>query len=372
MHSALTSFIALLRKELLAVLKDPANRLILVVPVILQSLLFGYAATYDLVDVPYALYDESRSVSSAQLVARLEGTGVFRRVAGVATGAELARTVERGDALMVLHIGADFERRLLALQPAPVQLILDARNSTTASSAAGYVNAVVADFNAELRTRLNLPGPPIAVTSRAWFNPNLETRWNFMPALIASLSMIQVLLLSALSVAREREQGTFDQLLVTPLAPLAIMAGKALPPMAIGLVQSSIVFVVTRWWFDVPLIGSLASLYGGLLLFMLAGVGLGLSISAIALNMQQAMLYTFVLLMPMMLLSGLMTPVRNMPEALQLATLANPLRFGIDIVRRVYLEGVGLAQLPGDVVPLLLIAALTMPAAAWLFRHRLT
>lgn len=370
-NSALTSFAALLRKELLAVLKDPANRLILIVPVIVQSLLFGYAATYDLVDVPYALFDESRSVSSAKLVARLEGTGVFHRVAGITSSADIARTVENGDALMVLHLGADFERRLLAGQPAPVQLILDARNSTTASSAAGYVNAIVADFNAELRTRLGLPGPPITVVSRAWFNPNLETRWNFMPALIASLSMIQVLLLSALSVAREREQGTFDQLLVTPLSPLAIMAGKALPPMLIGLVQSTIVLVVTRWWFEVPLVGSYASLYGGLLLFMLAGVGLGLSISAVALNMQQAMLYTFVLLMPMMLLSGLMTPIRNMPEVLQLATLVNPLRFGIDIVRRVYLEGAGLAQLYGDVVPLLLIAALTMPTAAWLFRHRL-
>jgi len=370
MH-ALTPFIALVRKELLAVLKDPANRLILIVPVILQSLLFGYAATYDLVDVPYALFDESRSVSSADLAARLEGTGVFHRVAGPGTIAEIARTVEIGDALLVLHIGADFEQRLLAGQAAPVQLILDARNSTTAGSAAGYIGAVVADFNRDLRRRLGLAGPPVTVETRAWFNPNLETRWNFMPALIASLSMIQVLLLAALSVAREREQGTFDQLLVTPLSPLAIMAGKALPPMLIGLVQSSIVFAVTRHWFDVPLVGSLANLYGGLLLFMLAGVGLGLSISAVSLNMQQAMLYTFVLLMPMMLLSGLMTPIQNMPEVLQLATYANPLRFGIDIVRRIYLEGVGLADLAGDVVPLLVIAALTMPAAAWMFRHRL-
>ena len=135
MRAALTSFAALLRKELLAVLKDPANRIILIVPVILQSLLFGYAATYDLVDVPYALYDESRSVASARLVARLEGTGVFQRVAGIGNNADLARSVENGDALMVLHIAADFERRLLAGEPAPVQLILDARNSTTASSA---------------------------------------------------------------------------------------------------------------------------------------------------------------------------------------------------------------------------------------------
>ncbi|MBS0448423.1 MAG: ABC transporter permease [Proteobacteria bacterium] len=359
-------FVALVRKELLAVLKDPANRLILVVPVILQSLLFGYAATYDLADAPYALLDESRSVSSAELVARLDGNGMFRRVATLASPAQIAGPVEHGDALMVLHIPADFERRLLTGRAAPVQLILDARNSTTAGSAAAYANAIVAAYDAERGAR-----PPIDVVTRAWFNPNLETRWNFMPALIASLSMIQVLLLAALSVAREREQGTFDQLLVTPLSPLAIMAGKALPPLLIGLVQSSIVLTVTRWWFDVPMAGSLASLYGGLLLFIVAGVGVGLSISAVALDMQQAMLYTFVLLMPLMLLSGLMTPIRNMPDVLQVATYANPLRYGIDLVRRVYLEGAGVAALATDAIGLVLIAAATMPAAAWLFRHRL-
>jgi ABC-2 type transport system permease protein len=192
-----------------------------------------------------------------------------------------------------------------------------------------------------------------------------------LPGMVAALSMLQTLLLSALSVAREREQGSFDQLLVTPMSPLEIMAGKALAPVLIGLAQSTIILLVTALWFKVPLAGSLLTLYAGLGLFTLASVGIGLSISAVSLNMQQAMLYTFVLIMPMMLLSGLTTPVRNMPPLLQTLTLANPLRFAIDLVQRVYLEGVGLRVVALDLLPMLLIAAVTLPLAAWLFRHRL-
>jgi ABC-2 type transport system permease protein len=250
-------------------------------------------------------------------------------------------------------------------------LLLDARNSTTANAAAAYVGAIVDAFNAEQQQQRGGAPPPLAIETRAWYNPNLETRWNFMPALIASLSMLQTLLLCALSVAREREQGTFDQLLVTPLTPLEIMIGKAVPPMLIGLVQSTLVLLVTRFWFHIPMAGSVVTLYIGLAAFIIAAVGIGLAISALSLNMQQAMLYTFVLLMPMMLLSGLTTPVATMPRVLQIATLVNPLRFGIDMVRRVYLEGAGLAVLIPDLVPLLLIAAITLPTAAWLFRNRL-
>ena len=252
-----------------------------------------------------------------------------------------------------------------------MQLILDARNSNTAGAAAGYVGAVVDAFNARLRQQHGLAPPPLSIETRAWFNPNLETRWNLVPALIVSLSMLQTLMLTALSVAREREQGTFDQLLVTPLGPSEIMIGKALPPILIGLVESTLVLLVALFWFRIPMAGSLLTLYSGLVVFIVAGVGIGLAISALSATMQQAMLYTFVVLMPMMLLSGLTTPVRNMPAVLQFATFANPLRFGIDVVRRVYLEGVDLAAVASDFVPLLILSAITLPAAAWLFRHRL-
>jgi ABC-2 type transport system permease protein len=361
----------LCRKELLTILKDPATRAILVAPAIMQSLVFGYGATYDLTDVPYALLDQSRNGASSELIAHLDSTGVFHRVATLRSQADIRDVIDTEKALLVVQIPADFEQRLSAGQTAAIQLILDARNSNTAGSAAGYVSAVVERYNAGLRTRAGAQPPSLTVESRAWFNPNLETRWNLLPGMIAALSMLQTLLLTALSVAREREQGTFDQLLVTPMSPLEIMIGKALPPVLVGLVQSSLVLLVALFWFRIPMAGSLLTLYTGLLFFTVASVGIGLSISAVSANMQQAMLYAFVLLMPLMLLSGLTTPVRNMPQVLQVATLANPLRFAIDLVQRVYLEGVGLGTVWHNLIPLAVIAAITLPLAAWLFRHRL-
>jgi ABC-2 type transport system permease protein len=360
--------VSLCRKELLAILKDPANRVILVVPSLVESFLFGYAATFDLTNVPYAVLDQSRGAVSTELIARLDGTGVFHRVATLQTQSDIARVIDSQQALLVIHFGPRFGEQLNLEERAPVQLILDARNSNTAGSAAGYIGAIVESFN---MAQLGSTGPPLTVESRAWFNPNLETRWNILPGLIASLSMIQTLMLSALSVARERENGTFDQLLVTPFTPMEIMIGKAIPTITIGLVQSTIVLLVALWWFEIPMAGSLGTLYTGLVFFTIASVGLGLSISAVSVNMQQAMLYTFMLIMPLILLSGLATPVRNMPQFLQVATLANPLRFAIDLVQRVYLEGVGLLMVIHDLIPLLIISAITLPLAAWLFRNRL-
>ncbi|WP_035881675.1 ABC transporter permease [Cupriavidus metallidurans] len=362
----LAQIAALIRKELLAIVKDPASRAILLAPALMQSLLFGYGATYDLTHVPYALLDQSRGAASTELLTRLDGTGVFQRVATLASPRQIADVIDANDALMVLSIPSDFENLLATGQQAPLQVILDGRNSTTAGAAAGYVGSIVADYN-----KRRTGGGGVTVERRAWFNPNLESRWNLMPAMIAALSMLQTLLLAALSVAREREQGTFDQLLVTPLTPMQILIGKALPSIFIGLIQSTIIFLVIRFWFQIPMNGSVWLMYGGLLMFNFAAVGIGLSISALSLTMQQAMLYTFLLIMPLMLLSGLLTPAKNMPAILQAATYVNPLRFGISIVRRVYLEGAGLADVAVEFIPLLVVAAITLPLAAWLFRHRL-
>jgi ABC-2 type transport system permease protein len=363
----LLQVVALIRKEFLALLKDPATRAILFVPALMQALLFGYGATFDLTHVPYAVLDQSRSMASSELLARLDGTGVFFREATLTAPRQIAEVIDSGTVLLVLSIPADFETRLAAGVSAPLQVILDGRNSSTAGAAAGYVGAIVAGYNQ------NMSGvaPAVTVERRAWFNPNLESRWNMMPALIAALSMLQTLLLSALSVAREREHGTFDQLLVTPLTPTQILIGKAVPAILIGIVQSTIIFLIILLWFRIPMNGSVWLLYLGLFTFTGAAVGVGLSISALALNMQQAMLYTFLLLMPLMLLSGLLTPVKNMPEVLQIVTYVNPLRFGMSIVRRVYLEGAGLRDVAIEFVPLLALAAVTLPLAGWLFRNRL-
>jgi len=363
---------ALVVKELRVVLKDPANRIVLVVPVVVQSLLFGYAATFDLVRVPYALVDRSHSVASAELTARIGASGLFERVVDTASESAAADLVYRGRVMMVVSIPPDFEPRLLRGETAPVQVVLDARNSTTAGTASAYMQQVVARFNAaRAQAAGGSSAPPVEVQVRAWFNPELETRWNILPALIASLSMLQTLVLTALSVAREREQGTFDQLLVTPLSPFEILVGKAVAPVLIGLTQSTLILLVTRFWFGIPMAGSPGAIYASLLVFTIASVGIGLSISAVSANMQQAMLNTFVIVMPLMLLSGLSTPVQTMPRVLQIATYVNPLRFGIDSVRRIYLEGAGLSTVAPDFIPLLAIAAVTLPLAAWLFRNRL-
>lgn len=363
----LIRLLALIRKEMLAILKDPSSRALLFAPALMQALLFGYGATYDLTNAPVAVLDQSRSAPSREILARIEGTGVLRRIATLESSDQIAAQIDSGAALMVITFPPDFAARLAAGTEAPMQVILDGRNSATAGAAGGQIAAIVARYNADLGH-----APPVEVVRRAWFNPNYESRWNLMPAMIASLSMLQTLMLAALSVAREREQGTFDQLLVTPLSPLQILIGKALPSIFIGLVQSTIIFLIILFWFRIPIAGSVGLLYLGLLTFTTASVGIGLSISAVSLSMQQAMLYTFMLIMPLMLLSGLLTPVGNMPEVLQWATYANPLRFGIDTVRRVYLEGASFADIAPNFLPLLAVAAVTLPLAAWLFRHRLS
>ncbi len=372
MLDAIRRILALVRKELLAVLKDPRARTSLVLPPVIQCLLYGYAATFDLNDVPYVVLDRDHSGASRELLTRIDGSRIFRRVADLASEADLRRLIDARDAVLAIQIDADFERRLSMGLEADVQVVADGRNSNTAGVATGYVAAVVEGFNADWRSDHGLPGAPIRVVPRAWFNPNLETRWNMIPALLGTLTMFQAVFLTALSVAREREQGTWDQLLVTPLTPAEIMAAKALPSLLIGLGQAASVLLVAELWFRIPFAGSYLVLLAGLSLGLVAAVGLGLLVSAFAQNMQQAMYYAFAFLMPFILLSGLATPIGNMPRSLQLATTLNPLRYAIDIARRVYLEGAGLDRLAPDMWPLGAIGAATLAVAAWTFRRRLT
>ena len=370
MWASLLRITALVRKELLAILKDPRARYSFLLPPILQCLIFGYAATYDLNDVPYAVLDQSGGADSCELLARLDGTNVFHRVANLHRAADIATVINDKQALVVIQIGQDFERNLLTGKPADIELVADGRNSNTAGIAIGYVGAIVDGFNADWRADHGLPAPNVSVIMRAWYNPSLETRWSMIPSLIGTITLIQTMMFAAMSVARERELGTFDQLLVTPLRPHEIMVGKALPAMLIGLVQASTILLVAQLWFQIPFQGSLLTLYPGLVLFLLAAVGIGLFVSSIARTMQQAMLYAFVLILPFALLSGLTTPVSNMPAVFQYITLVNPLRYAITIAQRVYLEGVGIDRLVPYLWPMALIATFTLGAATWMFRNR--
>jgi ABC-2 type transport system permease protein len=368
MLEALLRIFALIRKELLAILSDPRSRVSLFLPPVLQCLIFGYAATYDLSNVPYAVLDQDRSAASHDLLAALDGSGVFHRAAQLYNEADIKSVIDEQKALLVIQIGQDFQRRLEAGLPADVEVIADGRNSNTAGTALGYVSAIVDSFNADWAANHGEAAPPLQVTMRAWYNANLETRWFMIPALIGTLTFLQTLLLTAMSVAREREQGTFDQLLVTPFRPFEIMVGKALPSVLIGLIQATLILLVAQLWFRIPFTGSYFTLYAGLLLFLLAAVGMGLMLSAVVSTMQQAMLYAFVIMMPFALLSGLTTPLSNMPEIFQNVTRINPLRYAIDIAHRVYLEGASLPQLASDLWPMAIIATVTLSAAAWLFR----
>lgn len=363
--------LALTRKELLAVLKDPHGRFSIFVPPVLQCLLFGYAATYDLNDVPYAVLDQDHSPASRELLAMLDGSRAFRRVADLHETTELRNVIDEQRALLVIRIGSDFQRRLSSGRVADVQVVADGRNSNTAGIAIGYIAEIVERFNRQWQASHDLAGPTLRVSTRTWYNPNLETRWNMIPGLIGTLTMLQTFLLTAMSVAREREQGTFDQLLVAPFRPAEIMAGKALPSMIVGAVQATSILLMAQLWFRIPFAGSLTALYAGLILFLLAAVGAGLLISAFAATMQQAMLFSFVLIMPFTLLSGLATPISSMPVVLQHVTLVNPLRYAIQIAQRVYLEGADLGLLMPCLWPLALMAAVSLSAAAFMFQHRL-
>lgn len=356
----------MIKKELLATVKDPRTRTILFLPVIMQTMIFGYAATFNLDEVQYACLDQSRSAYSTELIAKIEGSGVFQRVETLNSTSQIAPAIDSDRAMLVVNIPPDFADKLASGENAQVQVITDGRNSSTSGIAAGYVNNIVAEYNG---TRSG--GRALETETIAWYNPNLITRWMFLPALVAMICLAQVLILAGLSVAREREQGTFDQLLVTPMEPSIILIGKAIPPIIIGLIQATFALTIIRFWFDIKIVGSLFTLYLVLVVFLISCVGIGLTISAVSANMQQVMVYCFMVMMPLTLLSGVTTPVRNMPQVLQYMTLGNPLRFATEAVRRIFLEGSSLGTVAYALVPMVIIAAITLPVAGWFFRNKL-
>ncbi|MDX3973924.1 ABC transporter permease [Shinella sp.] len=371
MFSSLLRILTLIRKELLVILKDPKSRASIILPPILQCLIFGYAATYDLNSVPYALVDQDRSAASIALVAKLEGSGIFQRQGAFLQTAEAVPLLDARRVLLIVVVGSGLERGLETGAAAAVQVIADGRNSNTSGIAQGYANTIIGDFAAAWAAEKGMAAPGVRVSTRAWFNPQLETRWSMIPSLIGTITMMMTMMLTAMSVAREREEGTFDQLLVAPFTPTEIMIGKAIPSMIVGITQATVILLVALFWFQIPFAGSFLTLYAGLALFLAAAIGFGLFLSSIAGNMQQAMILCFVFLMPFMLLSGLMSPTDNMPATLQYLTMINPLTYAIRITRTVYLEGGHFAELLPDMAALAVIAAVTMPISAWMFRHRL-
>lgn len=371
----LTRIIALIVKEFLALLKDPKSRSVLIGPPFIQLIVFGYAATFELKDIPYAVYNEDRGAISRTLEAAFAGAPSFRRVATLSSEAEMAPLIDSRKVLLVIHIGQRFSDRLLSggnsPAEAPMQVIIDGRNSNTAMVAMNYVRSIVDQFNRQWMRERGQAGMPAFLESRAWFNPNLESRWFFVPGIIGMLALITTILVTAMTVAREREQGTFDQLLVTPLRPAEILLGKTLPGFLIGMVQGTVILLIVTLWFKVPLLGSLPALYCGLALFLLSGVGVGLLISSLAVTQQQGLLGAFLFVVPAITLSGFATPIANMPPIVQAITRIDPLRYFMVILRKVFLEGAGFDVLAHQLWPMALIGTTALALASWLFRHRM-
>jgi ABC-2 type transport system permease protein len=363
--------IALVIKEFLALLKDPKSRFVIIGPPVIQLLVFGYAATFDLTNVPFAIYNESPSEEARQLVARFRGSANFNDVATITHDEQIAPLVDSKRVLLVVHIGPRFSRDLRSRAGAAVQIILDGRDSNTAMLAMGYVQKIVNGFNVQWAGENDKPEPPARLVMRSWFNPNLLSRWFIIPGIVGLLTLVVTMLVTALSVAREREQGTFDQLLVTPYRPWEVLIGKAVPGFVIGMVEATLISVVAVFWFQVPLLGSLPALYTGLFLFLLSAIGVGLMISSLSVTQQQGLLGAFMFLVPAIILSGFATPILNMPPLVQKLTLINPMRYFMVIVRGVFLEGTPFHLLIGQFWPLAVIGIVTLSIAAWLFRRRM-
>ena len=371
MGSILQRVFALAIKELLALLRDAASRAVLIGPPIIQLLVFGYAATFDLQHVPFVVYNQDQGQLSRELIARFAGSPTFDLLRVVRDQKELQQAIDDKSALMAMDIGPTFSSDIERGKTTHIQLILDGRDSNTAGLASGYAQSIVTTFNEALIAAHGARAPSTVLLERAWFNPNLISRWFIVPGICGILTLLVSLLTTGLSVAREREMGTFDQLLVTPMSPTEILMGKALPGYLVGMIEGTFIVLASIFWFHVPFTGSFVGLYLGFGCFLLATVGIGLMISSLAVTQQQGLLGVFLFMVPAIVLSGFATPIANMPRAVQYVTLLDPLRYFLVILRGSFLEGGSASQYWPQYWPLVVIGVVSMIVAGRLFRGRL-
>jgi len=350
--------------------RDRQGRFLLIGPVVLQLAVFPFAATLEVKNNTLGILNQDAGAESVELVQRLARAKAFSQVLYLHNEHELSETIDRQRALLVLRFPADFSRSVNRDRPVVVQAVLDGRRSNSAQVALGYVRRVFQDY-------AETAGPPphrpavSEIVVRHWFNPNLDYVYHIIPSLVAIITTISTLVVTALSVAREREHGTFDQLLGSPLTPGMIMIGKTVPALLVAIFQGSIIVGAGVFVYGIHFQGSLLLLYGSMLCYSLALAGFGLVISSVSANQQQAFLGVFSFMMPAVLLSGFPSPVENMPMWLQYLDWFNPLRHFIVIVKGVFLKNIGVATLAHALWPLLVIAALTLTTANWMFRRRL-
>ena len=353
----------LLRKEFLQIARDPRLvRVIFIAPVI-QLMVFGYAVSTDIRNTSTFVVDHDRTRASRELVEAFTASGYFEVVGRSDRPADLVSALQHGDAIVGLTLPAGFAAAIGS--GAQVQLLLDGTNSNTATVALGYAERIVQSFGAR-----HAGGAALAIDlrERAWFNPDLKSRDYNVPAVVGAIILLVCLLLTSLAVVREREIGTLEQLMVTPLTAFELIAGKTIPFALIGLVALGVVTAVALWWFEVPFAGNFFALLLASVLFLLSGLGLGLLISTVSKTQQEAFMTSFLVFMPTILLSGFMFPVTSMPEAFQWLTLVNPTRHYLEIVRGIFLKGVGVVELWAQFAALLLLGTALLGFAGGRFR----
>jgi ABC-2 type transport system permease protein len=340
----------MLIKEFIQVFRDKRTRFVLFGPPIIQMLVFGYAATYEIHHVPTVVLDLDHSQESRDLISRFTSSPYFDVQRQLTDYRQLGALIDEGKATVGLEINAGFAQKLRKGQTAPLQVIVDATNSNTALIASGYVTQIALGFAQDyqrdrilrISPQMIEQVPSVQLEPRPWYNPDLKSRWFFVPGVIGSLTLVLVVVLTAFAVVREREIGTLEQIMVTPIRPAEFILGKTLPFFLIGLFDVSLIATVGTFWFQVPFRGHILVLLAGAVLFLLCMLGVGLLISTVSATQQQAMVTAFFFIMPAITFSGFGFPISTMPHWLQYLTYLSPLRYFLVVLRGTYLKGVGM------------------------------
>jgi ABC-2 type transport system permease protein len=333
----------IMRKEVIQIQRDRRIMVMLIVAPLFQLLMFGYAVTLDIKHVPLVVCDRTRSAESRELTDSFTRSEYFDLTARVDSPQQMDAYLTSGRSLLGLYVPRDFSKRRARGETAEVQIIIDGTDMNSARVAAGYAAGLISHHvmtEAALR-----PPRPVSQEPRIWYNPDLKSVNYMVPAVICMILGTVMTSLTALGLVREREAGTLEQLIVTPVRPLELILGKTLPFAVIGLVDVVLVVLLARYWFGVKAAGSLPLLFLSSAVFLLTTLGLGTFISTVSRTQQQAMLTAFFVIMPSVLLSGFMFPIENMPEAVQYLTYGIPLRYFVTILRGIYLKGVGMGVL---------------------------
>ena len=358
----------MLIKEFLQVVRDKRTLWVLVGPPVIQMLIFGYAASYEIRHVPTAVLDLDHSQESRELIAHFSSTPYFDVRWQLTDREQIREMIDRGQVTVALEIHPGFAALLRKRQTAPLQVVVDGTNSNTALIALGYVNRITQGFASDYQRDAMLRSSPfmfarlpsVELEQRPWFNPDLQSRWFFVPGVVGSLLQVMVIVLTAFAVVREREIGTLEQIMVTPIRPREFILGKTLPFFLIGLFDAGMIGAVGTLWFRVPFRGSLAVLALGMVLFLLCMLGVGLLISTVSATQQQAMVTGFFFIMPAITISGFGFPISSMPRFVQWLTNLDPLRYLLIVLRGTYLKGIGLDVLWPQMLAMAVLGSLLL------------